>query len=141
MELYLYEQITFELFDFLVIQNGYSKSLSRIAYSSEIKYKKGSTSIRFYYEIGWNSSFVTIEHKRLFKTKVKKIDFKSDYNITKLGDDWLIQNKDSITNKIITNQYISIDFNEEKYKTETRKLLYLREQLMNFDKNIHQPIE
>jgi hypothetical protein len=131
MTLYPYEQITFELFDFLESANGFSKIFSRIAYSSNIDYKKDLTTIKVYFEIGWDFTHVTIERQRLFKVKVKKIELEPDYAITTFGKDWLIKNKDSLTNQIISDSFLSIDYDTDKLKTETKKLLYLKEQLIN----------
>ncbi len=129
MDLYLYEQVTFELFDYLESELGFVKSFNRIAYESNIVYSKESLKIRFLYEIGWSHTLVVIEQKTRFRTIAKSVIFDSNYVISDFGNQWLSQNPQSRTNQIVLGEIFTLDYELESIKSEVKKLLFFRENI------------
>ena len=127
---YPYELVTFELFDFLENERKFKKEFSRIAYETNIIYKSDLMIIKFKFEMGWASTFVTIKRKKIFWTKEKKVELLNSSDVSEFGNNWLHQNPQSTTTRILNDKFDTTDYcTIERLKTETKNLLYLREHL------------
>ncbi|HPR16673.1 MAG TPA: hypothetical protein PLD62_00335 [Candidatus Cloacimonadota bacterium] len=129
--LYIYEAITFELFEFLETQKKLTRTSNRIAYESEILYRNKSLQIQFLFEISWSSTYIDIAQKSIIFWNSNRVKNFKDVEISKSSKEWIAQNRNSVTSRILKDELISNQMKNEVLKSRIRELLNLREKIIS----------